>query len=50
MQDFLAGPSNDESVPNFLLDCTKVHAWADGSEIRGKQGLGSAFHTQSTKT
>ena len=28
-----ATPSHEESIPVFLLDTTKIHAWVDGSEI-----------------
>ena len=24
-----------ETVPDFLLDNVKLHAWVDGSEVRG---------------
>ena len=40
---FLAGLSDDESVSEFLLEGTKVHAWADRSEIRGQAGFGVYF-------
>ena len=36
---FLAELSDGESVPEFLLDSTKMHPWADGSEIRGRAGF-----------
>ena len=39
----MVGLPNDESVPDFLLDCTKVHAWADGSKIWGQAGFGIYF-------
>ena len=39
--------SDDESVLDFLLDCTKVRAQVDGSEMRGQAGFGVYFpHTK----
>ena len=35
--------SDAESVPDFLLDSTKPHAWTDGSEIGGRAGYGVYF-------
>ena len=35
--------SDAESVLDFLLDSTKVHAWTDGSEIIGRAGYGVYF-------
>ena len=43
VQDFLADLSDAESVLEFLLDFTKIHDWADGSEIRGRAGFGVFF-------
>ena len=40
-QDFLADLSDEESIPQFLLDSTKIHV--DGSEIRGRAGFGVFF-------
>ena len=39
-QEFLVELSYAESVPEYLLDSTKIHAWVDGSEIRGRAGFG----------
>ena len=39
-QDFLAELCDEESVPEFLLDSTKMHAWVDGLEIRGQARFG----------
>ena len=35
--------SEAESVPDFLLDDAKVHAWVDGFEVRGQAGYGMYF-------
>ena len=43
LRDFLQDMSDADSVPDFLLDSTKVHAWTDGSEIRGRAGYGVYF-------
>ena len=41
--DLLPDPSEVESVPDFLMDDVKLHAWVDGSEIRGQVGYGVYF-------
>ena len=41
-QEFLEELSEVESVPDFLGDA-KIHAWLDGSEIRGQLGFGVFF-------
>ena len=41
-QAFLEELSDVESVPDFLGDA-KIHAWIDGSEIRGQAGFGVYF-------
>ena len=41
-QAFLQELSGVESVPEFLGDA-KVHAWVDGSEVRGQAGFGVYF-------
>ena len=35
--------SDVETVPDFLLDNGKLHAWVDGSEIRGQARYGVYF-------
>ena len=37
--DFLTELFDAESVPEFLLNSTKIHAWLDGSEIWGRAGF-----------
>ena len=39
----LLSMSHLESVPDFPLDTTKIHAWVDGSEVRGHAGYGVYF-------
>ena len=41
-QEFLEEISEVESIPDFLGDA-KIHAWLDGSEIRGQAGFGVYF-------
>ena len=43
VQDFLADVSDAESMPEFLVDPTEIHSWADGSETRGQAGFGVFF-------
>ena len=43
VQDFLADLSDAEYMLEFLLDSTKIHAWANGSKIRGRAGFGVFF-------
>ena len=39
-QEFLAELSDAESIPQFFFDSTKIHAWVEGWEIRGRAGFG----------
>ena len=43
LRDFLQDMSDAVSVPDFLQDSTKVHAWTYGSEIGGRAGHGVYF-------